>query len=90
MGDGRSSGARRRTRVADGAVIEGELGALRPGGVAGIAMASLLIEAATPMLSQMLPFTAQISLDWRVLSFTSAIALGSLVLFRHCRSPTAI
>ena len=59
-------------------------------GVAGIAMASQLIEAATPMLSQMLPFTAQISLDWRVLSFAGAIALGSLVLFRHCRSPTAI
>jgi hypothetical protein len=55
MGDGRSSGARRRTRAADCAVIDGELGALRPGGVAGIAMASLLIEAATPMLSQIFP-----------------------------------
>jgi putative ABC transport system permease protein len=46
------------------------------GGAAGVAVASLLIRAATPMLSQALPFTADIRVDLRVLGFAAAVSLG--------------
>ncbi len=47
------------------------------GGAAGIAVARLLIGAARPMLATSLPFTAEVNLDLRVLSFAGAIALGT-------------
>jgi putative ABC transport system permease protein len=50
------------------------------GGVAGIAVAGLLIRAAKPLLAESLPFTADVNLDLRVLSFAGAIALGVALL----------
>jgi putative ABC transport system permease protein len=50
------------------------------GGAAGIAVAYVLIRVATPMLSKSLPFTAEVSLNLRVLSFAGAIALGASLL----------
>ena len=50
------------------------------GGIAGIAVADLLIRAATPMLSESIPFTAVVTLDYRVLAFAAAIALGVALL----------
>ena len=47
------------------------------GGAAGIAVAYILIRVATPMLPESLPFTADVSLDLRVLSFAFAIAVGA-------------
>jgi putative ABC transport system permease protein len=49
------------------------LGAL--GGVAGLAVAALLIEAAVPVLPVAIPFTADIALNLRVLAFAAAVAL---------------
>lgn len=49
------------------------------GGVAGIAVADLLVRAARPMLADSLPFTAAVTLDYRVLAFAGAIALGVAV-----------
>jgi len=46
------------------------------GGIAGVAGAGVLISAAKPMLSESLPFTAEVSLDLRVLAFAGAIAMG--------------
>lgn len=46
------------------------------GGAAGVAVAGLLVRVATPMLADSLPFTANVSLDLRVLSFAGAVALG--------------
>ncbi len=46
------------------------------GGAAGVAVAYILIRVATPMLSESLPFTADVSLDLRVLSFAASVALG--------------
>jgi putative ABC transport system permease protein len=50
------------------------------GGIAGIAVADLLILAATPMLSESIPFTAAVTLDYRVLAFAAVIALGVALL----------
>jgi putative ABC transport system permease protein len=50
------------------------------GGAAGIATAWLLIRLATPMLSDSLPFTAEVGLDLRTLSFAAAAALGVALL----------
>ena len=50
------------------------------GGIAGIAVAGLLIRAATPMLVESIPFTAAVTLDYRVLAFAAAIALGVALL----------
>ena len=50
------------------------------GGVAGVAVADLLIRVATPLLSESLPFTAAVILDWRVLAFAGAIALAVALL----------
>jgi putative ABC transport system permease protein len=50
------------------------------GGAAGVAVADLLIRFATPLLSESLPFTAAVTLDWRVLAFASAIALAVALL----------
>ena len=45
------------------------------GGAAGVALAALLIRTAVPLLPVDLPFTADITLNARVLLFASAIAL---------------
>lgn len=50
------------------------------GGAAGLAVGSLLIQAATPFLSQSIPYTASIGLDHRVFAFAAAVALGVAVL----------
>jgi predicted permease len=50
------------------------------GGAAGIAIAGLLIRAAKPLLADSLPFTADVSLDLRVLSFAGVVALGVALL----------
>jgi putative ABC transport system permease protein len=46
------------------------------GALAGIGLAYLMIEAATPLLRPTLPATAALSLDLRVLGFASAAAIG--------------
>jgi putative ABC transport system permease protein len=50
------------------------------GGIAGIALGALLLHAATPLLATSLPFTADLSLDLRVLSFAAAAVLAVLIL----------
>jgi putative ABC transport system permease protein len=50
------------------------------GGAAGVALASLLIRAATPLLRDFIPYTAEVGLDWRVLAFTAVVALGVALL----------
>ena len=50
------------------------------GGAAGIAVADLMIRAATPLLADSLPFTAAVALDWRALAFAGAIVLGVALL----------
>lgn len=49
------------------------------GGAAGVALAWLLIQAALPLLPPM-PFTAEVTLDWRVLTFASVVALAVSLL----------
>jgi predicted permease len=46
------------------------------GGIAGVVVASLLIRIAAPMLSEALPFTADVTLDPYVLEFAAAITLA--------------
>ena len=46
------------------------------GGAAGIALASILIRAAIPVLPLAIPFTSEISLNLRVLAFAAAVALA--------------
>jgi putative ABC transport system permease protein len=43
-------------------------------------VADLLIRVATPLLSESLPFTAAVILDWRALAFAGAIALAVALL----------
>ncbi|MGH9667507.1 MAG: ABC transporter permease, partial [Bryobacteraceae bacterium] len=50
------------------------------GGGAGVAVAGGLVHLARPLLSQTLPFTADVSLNLRVLAFGVAIALGVALL----------
>jgi putative ABC transport system permease protein len=50
------------------------------GGAAGVVLASGLIEAATPALAAALPYTAQVTLDMRVLWFAAAAAAGVAIL----------
>ncbi|MBL0160224.1 MAG: ABC transporter permease [Bryobacterales bacterium] len=50
------------------------------GGAAGLAVGSLLIQAATPYLAQSIPYTASIGLDHRVFAFAAAVALGVAVV----------
>jgi predicted permease len=50
------------------------------GGAAGVAVASLLLSAATPLLSASLPFTAELSLDLRVLGFAAAAVMVVLIV----------
>jgi putative ABC transport system permease protein len=50
------------------------------GGVAGVALAGLLLRAARPLLAESLPFTADVTLDLRVLAFAAFVALGVALL----------
>ena len=50
------------------------------GGVAGVAVAYLLLHAAAPLVAASLPFTADLSLDLRVLGFAAAAAMAVLIL----------
>jgi predicted permease len=50
------------------------------GGAAGVGVAQLLIRLATPLLSESLPFTADVTLSVRVLAFAAAVVLGVVLL----------
>ncbi|MBI1356193.1 MAG: FtsX-like permease family protein [Acidobacteria bacterium] len=50
------------------------------GGVAGVAVAALLLQVAKPVLPAMAPFAAAISLNLRALGFAAAVALGVTLL----------
>jgi putative ABC transport system permease protein len=50
------------------------------GGAAGTALAGLLIRAARRVLAESLPFTADVTLDWRALAFAGIVALGVALL----------
>jgi len=50
------------------------------GGVAGVAVAYVLIRLAKPVLSQSLPFTAEVSLNPDVLAFAAFVVLGIVLL----------
>jgi len=65
------------------------------GGVAGVGLAAILIRTVVPLMPVDLPFTADVSLDLRVLGFASAIALvvsaivGVLPAIRLSSGPAA-
>jgi putative ABC transport system permease protein len=65
------------------------------GGLAGVALAALLIQAAVPLLPVDLPFTADITLNLRVLAFAALVALivsalvGALPAIRISGGPAA-
>jgi predicted permease len=48
--------------------------------VAGVAVAGLLLRAATPLVAESLPFTADLTLDLRVLGFAASAVMGVLIL----------
>ncbi len=50
------------------------------GGMAGIAVAYLLLHAASPLVAASLPFTAELSMDLRVLGFAAAAVMAVLIL----------
>ncbi len=50
------------------------------GGLAGILLAYLLLHAAAPLVETSLPFTADLSLDTRVLGFAAAAVMAVLML----------
>jgi putative ABC transport system permease protein len=50
------------------------------GGVAGVAVAYLLLHAAAPLVMVLLPFTADLSLDLRILGFAAAAVMAVLIL----------
>ena len=50
------------------------------GGAAGVAVAYLLLHAAAPLVAASLPFTADLSLDLRVLGFAAAAVMAVLIL----------
>ncbi|HWC00387.1 MAG TPA: ABC transporter permease, partial [Bryobacteraceae bacterium] len=50
------------------------------GGIAGVGVAALLLRAARPVLAESIPFTAAVTLDFRVLAFAGAIVLGVALL----------
>lgn len=50
------------------------------GGVAGVAVGAMLLRAAAPVLASSLPFTADLSMDLRVLGFAAAAVMAVLVL----------
>jgi predicted permease len=50
------------------------------GGIAGLALGSMLLRIATPLVASSLPFTADLSMDLRVLGFAAAAVMGVLIL----------
>ncbi len=50
------------------------------GGMAGIGLAYLLLHAATPLVTATLPYTADLSMDLRVLGFAAAAVMAVLIL----------
>ena len=50
------------------------------GGAAGVLVAHLLLGAAAPILPELVPYTADVRLDWRVLGFAAAVAMGVALL----------
>ena len=50
------------------------------GGMAGIGVAYVLLHAATPLVAASLPFTADLSVDLRVLGFAAAAVMAVLIL----------
>ena len=50
------------------------------GGLAGVAVAALLLRVAKPVLADSIPFTAAVALDFPVLAFAAAVALGVALL----------
>jgi predicted permease len=50
------------------------------GGVAGVALAYVLMQAAVPLLARSLPSTASVTLDLRVLAFAAGTAVGVSLL----------
>ena len=50
------------------------------GGLAGVALASVLVRAAIPVLPVEVPFTADIALNFRVLAFAAGIAVAVSVI----------
>jgi putative ABC transport system permease protein len=50
------------------------------GGLAGIAVAYLLLHAAAPLVAASLPFTADLSLDLRVFAFAAVAVMAVLIL----------
>ncbi|MCG6925303.1 MAG: ABC transporter permease [Acidobacteria bacterium] len=49
-------------------------------GAAGVALANLLLQGTAPLLARSLPFTADVSLDPRVLAFAAAMAMAVVVV----------
>jgi predicted permease len=50
------------------------------GGVVGVALGALLLRAAAPLVAASLPFTADLSMDLRVLGFAAAAVMAVLIL----------
>ena len=50
------------------------------GGVAGVALGALLLRAAAPLVAASLPFTADLSMDLRVLGFAALAVMAVLIL----------
>ncbi len=50
------------------------------GGVAGVALGALLLRAAAPLVAASLPFTADLSMDLRVLGFAALAVMTVLIL----------
>jgi putative ABC transport system permease protein len=50
------------------------------GGVTGVALGALMLRAAAPLVAASLPFTADLSMDLRVLGFAAAAVMAVLIL----------
>jgi putative ABC transport system permease protein len=50
------------------------------GGVAGVVLGALMLRAAAPLVAASLPFTADLSMDLRVLAFAAAAVMAVLIL----------
>lgn len=50
------------------------------GGVAGVALGAMLLRVVSPLLATSLPFTADLSMDWRVLGFVAVAVMAVLIL----------
>jgi putative ABC transport system permease protein len=50
------------------------------GGVAGVALGALMLRAAAPLVAASMPYTADLSMDLRVLGFAAAAVMAVLIL----------